>query len=278
MKFFLKVGTNVYGWASKRAAEAWAKANGVPRNKITQTKPAGSKPKSAPKPAPTRNNQGNFTKPRPVTKPKTTTVGTKPKAPSVPARPKVDKTPANKPKTNAVATKNNPKTKNTMKDITPPSGSSSGSKPKALPKPVKSPNAKSAAAGALRISTTVGAAPTLDKDSIRDTTKKGPSTRTSPKAPKKQQGPSKRGKPTKTKKPEPVKKKVDKRATSPKPKLDPLKGWSEPRRKALKSKKIGQDAGDGMVWIVMGNSNGLTRVKPNDPRVAQQKKLQKLLK
>jgi hypothetical protein len=62
-----------------------------------------------------------------------------------------------------------------------------------------------------------------------------------------------------------------------KPKTDPLKGWSDSRRKALKSDKIGKDAGDGMVWVVMGNSNGLTRVKPSDPRVAEQKRLKKFL-
>ena len=100
-------------------------------------------------------------------------------------------------------------------------------------------------------------------------------------------GPSKRGKPTKTKKMSPGSspkpklrpdtKKTNKRSTSPKPKLDPLKGWSESRRKALKSDKIGKDAGDGMVWIVEGNSNGLVRVKPSDPRVAEQKRLKKLL-
>ena len=34
--------------------------------------------------------------------------------------------------------------------------------------------------------------------------------------------------------------------------------------------KIGTDAGDGLVWIV-GNTNALVRVSPNDPRVAAQK-------
>ena len=274
MKFFLKVGNNVYGWASKRAAEAWAKANGVPRNKITTTKPQGSKPKAAPKPVPTRNNKGNFTKPRPVTKPKTTTVGNKPQAPSVPARPKVDKAPANQPKTRAVATKNNPKTKNTMKDITPPTRAISGSSKPKPPKPTTRPNAKSAAAGALRLSTTVGSAPTLDTTAPTAKTKPNNKSGEMPKK-KKKEDPKRKTSPKPKLRP---KKKVDKRATSPKPKLDPLKGWSEPRRKALKSKKIGQDAGDGFVWIVMGNSNGLTRVRPNDPRVAEQKKLQKLLK
>lgn len=203
MKFFLKVGNNVYGWASKRAAEAWAKANGVPRNKITTTKPSGSNPKSAPKPVPTRNNKGNFTKPRPVTKPKTTTVGNKPQAPSVPARPKVDKAPANQPKTRAVATKNNPKTKNTMKDITPPTRAISGSSKPKPPKPVSKPNAKSAAAGALRLSTTVGSAPSIDT--------KAPTAKTKPN--------NKSGEmPKKKKKEDP------KRKTSPKPKLRPAAG------------------------------------------------------
>ena len=34
--------------------------------------------------------------------------------------------------------------------------------------------------------------------------------------------------------------------------------------------RIGTDAGDGLVWIV-GNTNALVRVRPNDPRVAAQK-------
>ena len=46
---------------------------------------------------------------------------------------------------------------------------------------------------------------------------------------------------------------------------------SEARAKAMKSKKIGTDAGDGLVWIVGNNSNALTRVKPSDPRVEEQK-------
>ena len=46
---------------------------------------------------------------------------------------------------------------------------------------------------------------------------------------------------------------------------------SEARAKAMKSKKIGTDAGDGLVWIVGNNNNALTRVKPSDPRVEEQK-------
>jgi hypothetical protein len=46
---------------------------------------------------------------------------------------------------------------------------------------------------------------------------------------------------------------------------------SEARAKAMKSKKIGTDAGDGFVWIVGSNNNALVRTKPDDPRVAEQK-------
>ena len=147
------------------------------------------------------------------------------------------------------------------------------------------------------------AAPEITKDDLKpvEQEKRSPSTRTSPKAPKKQTGPSKRGKPSvktttvnpgPSKRGKPTKTKKMSPGSSPKPKLrpdtkttkkatrpktDPLKGWSDSRRKALKSDKIGKDAGDGMVWIVMGNSNGLTRVKPSDPRVAEQKRLKKFL-
>lgn len=43
------------------------------------------------------------------------------------------------------------------------------------------------------------------------------------------------------------------------------------RVKPKSKSKIGTDAGDGLVWIVAKNSNGFTRVRPDDPRVAQQK-------
>lgn len=287
-KFVFKIGKDFVGTNSKSIADNYVKQGlkKVPKNKI----PKDANIKKAPS-VPNPRSGGKFTKPQPVGKPKTTRVA--PKKPSatgssvtsgskpsnLPSAPK-------KPSVPATSSPKQPRTSSTTKKKKPPMMPKSMVKerPNLPPKPLTN------RPGLLRDSARPEA-PEIDKDSIRDTTKRGPSTRTSPKAPKKQEGPSKRGKPTKTKKMSPgssprpklrPEKKTTtrtqpKRATSPKPKNDPLKNWSEPRRKALKSNKIGQDAGDGMVWVVGKNSNALVRVRPNDPRVAEQKRLKKSL-
>jgi hypothetical protein len=61
------------------------------------------------------------------------------------------------------------------------------------------------------------------------------------------------------------------------PKANPLDGWSDARRKALRSDKIGKDAGDGMKWVVGSNSNALVRTRDMD-RVKENLRLQKLVK
>ena len=73
-------------------------------------------------------------------------------------------------------------------------------------------------------------------------------------------------------------KKPKKTVPNKKPKINPLTGVKEFRRKSLKSDRIGTDAGDGMVWIVGNNTNAFTRVKPSDPRVKKQKEIRKILK
>lgn len=305
-----------YSYARKKLAEQMAKRLG---GKVTKTKPKGKTIKQGPSPSapgsspklnqPQGAKTGKFQKPSPSPAPRRATQPAKPSAPknTSPAKPNTQTTAPAKPK---------PSTKAPAK----PTGGTGGSrytggrgrkKPKTMDKslvrerPNMPPKPKTSRPALLRDSARPSA-PEIDKDSIRDTTKKGPETRRAPSkktdtvnpGPSKRgkpsvktntvnPGPSKRGKPTKTKKMSPGSspkpklrpdtKKTNKRSTSPKPKLDPLKGWSESRRKALKSDKIGKDAGDGMVWIVMGNSNGLTRVKPSDPRVAEQKRLKKFL-
>ena len=314
--YFVVVGGSriAYRYGAKKIAEQMAKRLG---GKVTKTKPKGKTIKQGPSPSapgsspklnqPQAAGSGKFQKPSPSPAPRRGTEPKKPEAPSStsPARPKTDKTPATNTRKPSVPSKAPGGTRGRY------TGGRGRKKPKTMDKslvrerPNMPPKPKTSRPAILRDSARP-AAPEIDKDSIRDTTKKGPETRRAPSkktdtvnpGPSKRgkpsvktdtvnPGPSKRGKPTKTKKMSPGSspkpklrpdtKKTNKRSTSPKPKLDPLKGWSESRRKALKSDKIGKDAGDGMVWIVMGNSNGLTRVKPSDPRVAEQKRLKKLL-
>jgi len=65
--------------------------------------------------------------------------------------------------------------------------------------------------------------------------------------------------------------------TITRPKMNPLDNWSDARRKTLRSDKIGQDAGDGMKWVVGSNSNALVRTRDMD-RVKENLRLQKLVK
>ncbi len=319
VKYFIEILGKFFKTGSKEVADQIKKNN--PRARVTTTAPKGVRVDTLkPPPQSLRQPQnpktGKFQKPSPVP--------AKPKAPGKPpAKPSAPKsTSPAKPKTQTTApAKPKPSTKAPAK----PTGGTGGSRytgkrgRKKAPlmdkklvreRPNMPPKPQTSRPALLRDSARPSA-PEIDKDTIRDTTKKGPETRRAPSkktdtvnpGPSKRgkpsvktstvnPGPSKRGKPTKTKKMSPgsspkpklrpdIKKtdtkKTNKRSTSPKPKLDPLKGWSDSRRKALKSDKIGKDAGDGFVWIVMGNSNGLMRVKPSDPRVAEQKRLKKLL-
>jgi len=299
--YFVVVGGSriAYRYGAKKIAEQMAKRLG---GKVTKIKPKGKTIKQGPSPSapgsspklnqPQGATSGKFQKPSPNPAPRRATQPKKPEAPSStsPAKPSTQ--------TTSVA-RSKPSTKAPAK----PTGGTGGSrytggrgrkKPKTMDKslvrerPNMPPKPKTSRPAIVRDSVRPSA-PEIDKDDLKpvEQEKRSPSKRTSPKPPKKQEGPSKRGKPTKTKKMSPGSspkpklrpdtKKTNKRSTSPKPKLDPLKGWSDSRRKALGSDKIGKDAGDGMVWIVMGNSNGLTRVKPSDPRVAEQKRLKKFL-
>ena len=303
-------GRIAYRYGTKKIAEQMAKRLGgkvtkkAPKNAQIKKGPSPSAPGSSPKlNQPQGATSGKFQKPSPSPAPRRATQPKKPEAPSStsPARPKTDKTPATNTRKPSVPSKAPGGTRGRY------TGGRGRKKPKTMDKslvrerPNLPPKPQTSRPALLRDAARP-AAPEIDKDSIRDTTKRGPEKRTSPKAPKKQEGPSKRGKPSvktntvnpgpsKRGKPTPPKKMSPGSSPKPKlrpdtmkptkkptkPKVDPLKGWSDSRRKALGSDKIGKDAGDGMVWIVMGNSNGLTRVKPSDPRVAEQKRLKKFL-
>lgn len=294
--YFVVVGGSriAYRYGAKKIAEQMAKRLG---GKVTKTKPKGKTIKQGPSPSapgsspklnqPQAAGSGKFQKPSPSPAPRRATQPKKPEAPSStsPARPKTDKTPATNTRKPSVPSKAPGGTRGRY------TGGRGRKKPKTMDKslvrerPNMPPKPKTSRPALLRDSARPSA-PEIDKDSLKpvEQEKRSPSTRTSPKPPKKQEGPSKRGKPTKTKKVSPgssprPKLRPDTKTTkkTTKPKTDPLKGWSDSRRKALGSDKIGKDAGDGMVWIVMGNSNGLTRVKPSDPRVAEQKRLKKFL-
>jgi len=298
-------GRIAYRYGTKKIAEQMAKRLGgrvvkkAPKNAQIKKGPSPSAPGSSPKlNQPQGATSGKFQKPSPAPAPKRATQPAKPSAPknTSPAKPSTQTTSVARPK---------PSTKAPAK----PTGGTGGSrytggrgrkKPKTMDKslvrerPNMPPKPKTSRPAIVRDSARP-AAPEITKDDLKPVEKKKegtPSKRldTKPKTPKKPGKPSKRldTKPKTPKKkmspgssPRPKLRpdtmKPTKKPTSPKPKVDPLKGWSDSRRKALGSDKIGKDAGDGMVWIVMGNSNGLTRVKPSDPRVAEQKRLKKFL-
>ena len=223
--FVVAAGSRIaYKFASKQAAKQLAKRLG---GKVTTTKPKGKTIKQGPSPKapgsspklnqPQSATSGKFQKPSPSPAPRRGTEPKKPEAPSStsPARPKTDKTPATNTKKPSVPSKAPGGTRGRY------TGGRGRKKPKTMDKslvrerPNLPPKPKTSRPALLRDAARP-AAPEIDKDSIRDTTKKGPEKRTSPKAPKKQEGPSKRGRPTKTKKMSP--------GSSPRPKLRPATG------------------------------------------------------
>jgi len=281
-------GRIAYRYGTKKIAEQMAKRLGgrvvkkAPKNAQIKKGPSPSAPGSSPKlNQPQGATSGKFQKPSPAPAPRRATQPAKPSAPknTSPAKPSTQTTSVARPK---------PSTKAPAK----PTGGTGGSrytggrgrkKPKTMDKslvrerPNMPPKPKTSRPAIVRDSARP-AAPEITKDDLKPVEKKKegtPSKRldTKPKTPKKKMSPGSSPRP----KLRPDTMKPTKKPTSPKPKVDPLKGWSDSRRKALGSDKIGKDAGDGMVWIVMGNSNGLTRVKPSDPRVAEQKRLKKFL-
>lgn len=308
-------GRIAYRYGTKKIAEQMAKRLGgkvtkkAPKNAQIKKGPSPSAPGSSPKlNQPQGATSGKFQKPSSSPAPRRPTQPSKPSTPSTtsPARPNTQTTAPARPK---------PSTKAPARPSSTSTGSrnTGGRGRKKAPlmdkklvreRPNLPPAPKTSRPAIVRDSARP-AAPEITKDDLRpvEQEKRSPSTRTSPKAPKKQKGPSKRGKPSvktttvnpgpsKRGKPTPPKKMSPGSSPKPKlrpdtlkkptkkttkPKVDPLKNWSDSRRKALGSDKLGQDAGDGMVWIVMPNSNGFTRVKPSDPRVAEQKRLKKFL-
>lgn len=194
-KYFIKVGKQYFGTNSKKVAEELAKGGKrVPKNKV----PEGVTVKKAPTIPNPRTSKGTFTRPQPPAARPNATAPARPSAPrsTSPAKPKINKTPATNTKKPSVPSKVPGGTRGRF------TGGRGRKKAPLMPKnmvrerPNLPPKPLTNRPGLLRDSVRPEA-PEIDKDSIRDTTKRGPSTRTSPKAPKKQEGPSKRGKPAK---------------------------------------------------------------------------------
>lgn len=289
MEFFVVIGKTAYRYAKKSAAEAFAKSKGA---KVTKTAPEGVTVKkgpsapNAPGSSKTLNqpqgaNTGKFQKPSPSPAVKKGTTPSKPKAPSStsPAKPKADaKPPAPKAPsaTTSVAKPSNPR----LDRKAPPK-----KKPPLAPKGKERINPgppKKTVRPAILRELSRDDAPTIDTMPPTSGEGRGPTTRpkVGPKKKTTSTGPTTR----------PNNRPSSAPKTSPRPKArpaatkapaktmdDPLKGWSDPRRKALASSKIGQDAGDGMKWVVGSNSNALVRTR-DESKVKEQLRLQGLLK
>lgn len=292
MGFFVRIGQIAYRFATKKAAEAFAKSR--KGASVVSKKPEGVTVKPGPRPQsninqPRSADTGKMQSPRPspAARRDTSPSTQAPKKPTAPAH--TDKAPT------AVGRPTKAKTEVATRE---PAQSKSGGRGKApmMPKSMTKsrtntrPNlrSKAGAAAGLRGATM----PSADKapgktastkpnnksgemparkktysgrgDGLRDMATRaidnaeyGNSPRSSkrPKArPEKASGPSKT-----------------------RPKANPLDGWSDARRKALRSDKIGKDAGDGMKWVVGSNSNALVRTRDMD-RVKENLRLQKMVK
>ena len=260
--------------AGRKAAQEFIKnlAKRGKNGKITNTKPPNVKITQGPR-------RVNPSKPNQPTNPKTGTFQKPSKPPAIKkpsgppkadAKPKVDRKPPasvkSKPKN---VTKTSPKKPQPrpMKDVTP-----SNIKVRTDPK-IISKKPMTLAPAALRLSTVdlgvdVTTAP-KKKPTKKPRKRPTPKTKTDRKYVPPNVQPKKKPKPTK---------KPKKTVPNKKPKINPLTGVKEFRRKSLKSDRIGTDAGDGMVWIVGPNTNAFTRVRPSDPRVKEQKEQRKILR
>ena len=289
MEFFVVIGKTAYRYAKKSAAEAFAKSKGA---KVTKTAPEGVTVKKGPSAPnapgsskslnqPQGANTGKFQKPSPSPAVRKGTTPSKPKAPSStsPAKPKADaKPPAPKAPSATTAVS---KPKNPRLDRKAPPKKKPPLAPKGKERINPGPPKKTVRPAILR-ELSRDDAPTIETMPPTSGEGRGPTTRpkVGPKKKTTSTGPTTR----------PNNRPSSAPKTSPRPKArpaatkapaktmdDPLKGWSDPRRKALASSKVGQDAGDGMKWVVGSNSNALVRTR-DESKVKEQLRLQGLLK
>lgn len=274
--FFVTVGKIAYRFATRAAAQAFAKSRSGASN-ITKSAPKGLPVRKGPKPTSSVNQPRSADtgkmqspKPSPAIRAETRPSSASPKKPSTPAR--ADKKPT------SVGS-----TKSSSTDVATTSAKKTTGgrgKPPLMPKSmVKSrtntgaPKASSRPA-ALRSSL-------LDLDGERKSPSTTPNNKSGemPKTKKANTTPTNKAgeMPTPNKSTAKSPSKSTKSKTTTRPKMNPLDGWSDARRKTLRSDKIGTDAGDGMKWVVGSNSNALVRTRDMD-RVKENLRLQKLVK
>lgn len=285
--FFVTIGKIAYRFASRAAAQAFAK--GRSGAKVVKSAPKGATVRPGPRPQSSVNQPRSATtgkmqkpQPSPARRAETRPSAQTPKKPSTPARQDKAPTSVGRPSTSRTdMTTTSPKQ--------PRAGTGRGKAPMMPKSMVKErPNIRpklSSAPGMLRGSATPDAAPRVDKT---------PSTRPSNKAgemPSRKKSYSGRGdglrematraidnakygnSPKTSVRPKARTEKV----STTRPKANPLAGYSDARRQALRSDKIGKDAGDGMKWVVGSNSNALVRTR-DEARIKENLRLQKLVK
>ena len=288
---FAVIGRMAYRFATRKAAQEFVKRMG--KGKVTKTAPKGATVRPGPKPATSVNQPrspetGKMQSPKPSPAIRRgTEARTAPKKPTAPARSDSNPTAVGRPSNpqRGVATTKSP--------AQPKAGTGRGEAPM-MPKsmvrerPNTRPNlrSKSGAAAGLRGATMPSAdkAPTADTTPAKKPSAKVTPTNKSGEMPTSKKTYSGRGDGLRDMATRAIdraesKKKTAKKPTPSKtsPKMNPLDGWSDSRRKALRSDKIGTDAGDGMKWVVGSNSNALVRTMDKD-RIKENLRLQKLVK
>lgn len=285
-KYIIKVGKEILGTNSKPIADDLVKQGGkrVPKSQI----PDGAKVKKAPSVPNPKTSKGTYTRPQPPAARPKTTAPAKPEAPksTSPAKPKTDTTAVArpKPKTKAPAVQTKSPAQPKTKKVKPPLMSKDKVKVR-VNTPPKPKSTNPAKLRTVSLASQVASQPEIDLKAPTPKTTPGNKSGEMPKVkkvePKKttlDKSPRPQARPEKTTKKSTAPKSTPKAATKTEaPKADPLAGWSDPRRKALRSAKIGQDAGDGMKWVVGANSNALVRTR-DEEKVKNQLKLQKYLK
>ena len=271
-KILIEIGKKILGTNSKKIADDLIRQGGKRISKAPEGKTVSPAPTT---PNPRSPATGKFAKAQPPSSPKPTSPN--------PRSGKATKPATQTKKSTEVAT---PKGKSVPEKVTvtpkKASGSTSNSKTPTMPKSMVNerpnfPPRSKTSKPALTRDMVRPDAPEIDTTPPKGTTTtSGPSSRPNnrPSTKTTTSGPSSRPNNKPTTKTQP---KATPAKAKPKPQTDPLAGWSDPRRKALASSKIGQDAGDGMKWVVGANSNALVRTR-DESKVSEQLRLQKLLK
>lgn len=301
--FFVTIGKIAYRFATRAAAQAFAK--GRSGAKVVKSAPKGATVRPGPRPQSSVNQPRSATtgqmqkpQPSPARRAETRPSAQTPKKPSTPAR--QDKAPT------SVGRPSTSRTEMTTTSPKQPSAAGTGrGKAPMMPKSMvkERPNIRpklSSAPGMLRGSAIPDDAPRADNTpSTRSNNKSGemPSRKKSYKSSGRGDGirewatrsvnaelNAQYGNSPKTSvrpKARPSKQaKETPKARTPsntRPQSNPLAGYSDARRQALRSDKIGKDAGDGMKWVVGSNSNALVRTR-DEARVKENLRLQKLVK